>query len=143
MIFLFFTLDMHVVHIYLYVPPNLLAEHLVYQSLVRGPHILQTQRHSPIAIQSLVGDEGGLLLILLYHSYLVVFGESVHKGMKLVPNSRVHKLVNLRQGEAVLQAGAIQICEVNAHFPFLVYFFDHDYIGQPLRIVYFFFFYTR
>ena len=94
MIFLFFALNEHVVHIDLYVPPNLLAKHPIYQSLVCGPRILQTERHNPVAIVSLAGDEGGLLLILLCHLYLVVFRESVHRGKKLVPYRRVHKLVN-------------------------------------------------
>ena len=96
MILLFFTLEKHVVHIYFYVPPNLLAEHLVYQSLVHGSRILQTGRHDPVAVETLAGDEGDLLLILLCHLYLVVSGEGVHKGKKLVPGCRVHKLVNLK-----------------------------------------------
>ena len=137
MIFLFLTLDEHVVHIDRYVPPNLLAEHLVYQSLVCGPRILQTKRHNPVAIVSLAGDEGGLLLILLCHLYLVVFRENVHKGKKLVPYRRVHKLVNLGQREVVLRVSTIQICEVNAHSPFPVCLFDHDDVGQPLGIIYF------
>ena len=86
MILLFSTFDEHAIHIHLYIPPNLLAKHLVYQSLVRGPHVLQTKRHNPVAIESLTNDKGGLLLILLCHLYLVVSEESIHKGQKLVPN---------------------------------------------------------
>ena len=48
---------------------------------------------------------------------------------------RVHKLVNLGQREAVLQAGIIQICEINAHSPFSICLFDHDDVGQPLKII--------
>ena len=135
MILPFLTFDKHVIHIYIYVPPILLAEHLVYQSLVRSSRILQTERQDLVAIKPLAGDEGDLLLILLCHLYLVVSGEGVHKGKKLVPNHRVHKLVNPGQREAVLRAGAIQIHEVDAHSPFLVCLFDHDNVGQPLRIV--------
>ena len=76
-------------------------------------------------------------MILLYHLYLVVSGEGVHKGKKLVPSCRVHKLVNPRQREAVHRAGIIQIREVNAHSLFPVYLLYHDDVGQPLRIVYF------
>ena len=94
MILFFFTFNKYVIHIYFYVPSNLLAEHLVYQSLVHGSPILQIERHDLVAIEPLASDEGGLLLILLYHLYLVVSGEGVHKGKKLVPGSRVHKLVN-------------------------------------------------
>ena len=96
MILLFLAFDEHVVHIYFCVPPNPLAEHLVYQSLVRGSHILQTKRHDLVAIEPLASNEGGLLLILLYHLYLVVSREDVHKGKKLVPGRQVHKLVNPR-----------------------------------------------
>ena len=135
MILLFFTLDEHVIHIYFYVPPNLLAELLVYQSLVCGSCVLQIERYDPITIEPLAGDKGGLLLILLCHLYLVVSGEGIHKGKKLVPGRRVHKLVNPGQREVVLRAGTIQICEVDAHSPFPVCLFDHDNVGQPLRIV--------
>ena len=85
MVLLFFTLDEHVIHIYLYIPPNLLAEYLIYQSLVRGSRVLQTKSPDSVAIEPLVGDEGGLLLILFYHLYLVVSKEGVHKGKKFVP----------------------------------------------------------
>ena len=86
MVLFFFTLDEHIVHIYFHVPPNLFAEHLVYQSLVCGPCILQTERHDRVAIKPLAGDEGRLLLILFCRLYLVVSGESVYKGKKLVPS---------------------------------------------------------
>ena len=94
MVLFFFTLGEHIVHIYFYVPPNLFAEHLVYQSLVRGPYVLQTERHDPVAIEPLVGDENSLLLILFCHLYLVVSRKCVHKGKKLVPSHGVHKLIN-------------------------------------------------
>ena len=84
MVLLFFTLDKHIVHIYFYIPPNLLAEHLVYQSLVHGSRVLRTERHDSVAIKPMAGDEGGLLLIFFCHLYLVVSREGVHKGKKLV-----------------------------------------------------------
>ena len=118
MVLIFSTLDEHIVHIYFHIPPNLFAEHLVYQSLVRGPHILQTERHDHVVVEPLVGDEGNLLLILFCHLYLVIPREGVHKGKKLVPGRRVHKLVNLGQWEAIFRTGVIQICEINA-LPFL------------------------
>ena len=123
MFLLFFTLDEHVVHIYFHVPPNLLAEHLVYQSMVRGSRILQTKRHDPIAIKPLAGDEGGILLILFFHLNLVVSGEGDHKGKKLGPGRKVHKLVNPGKREVVFWGGAIQIREVDAHSLFLVCLF--------------------
>ena len=135
MVLLFFTLNEHIVHIYFYVPPNLLAEHLVYQSLECGSCVLQIERHDSVAIEPLAGDEGGILLIFFCHLYLVISREGVHKGKKLVPGRQVHKLVNLGQREAILRAGVIQIREVDAHSPFPVCLFYHDNVGQPFRIV--------
>ena len=45
------ALDEHVVHIYLYVPPNLFTEHLVYQPLVRGPCVLQAEGHDLVTVE--------------------------------------------------------------------------------------------
>ena len=135
MVLLFFTLNEHIVHIYFYVPPNLLAEHLVYQSLECGSRVLQIERHDSVAIEPLAGDEGAILLIFFRHLYLVISKEGVHKGKKLVPGRRVHKLVNPGQREAILRADVIQIREVDAHSPFPICLFDHDNVGQPLRIV--------
>ena len=52
-----------------------------------------------------------------------------------MPGYQVHKLVNPGQREAVLWVGAIQIREVDAHSPFSICLFDHENIGQLLRIV--------
>ena len=52
-----------------------------------------------------------------------------------MPGRRVHKLVNPKQREAVLRAGVIQICEVDAYSLFPICLFDYDDVGQPLRIV--------
>ena len=85
MVLFFFALDEHIVNVHFHVPPNLLAKHLVYQSLVRSPRVLQTKGHDPITVESLAGDEGRLFLILFSHLYLVVPKKCVHKGKKLVP----------------------------------------------------------
>ena len=130
MVLLFFTLDKHVVHIYFYFPPKLLAEHLV-----RSFCVLEAERHDSVAIEPLAGDEGVLLLILFCHLYLVVSGEGVNKSKKLVLGHRVHKLVNPRLREAILRACVIQVREVDAHSPLLVCLFDHDDVGQPLKII--------
>ena len=44
-------------------------------------------------------------------------------------------MVNSGQGEVVLQASAIQIYEVDARSPFPVCLFDHDDVGQLLRVI--------
>jgi len=95
-ILLFLALDEHVVHIYLYIPPNLLTEHLVYQPLVCGSCVLQAEWHDPVIIEPLASDKGSLLLIFFCHLNLVILEKVVYKGEKLVPCCRVHKLVNPR-----------------------------------------------
>ena len=132
MVLFLFTLDEHIVHIYFHIPPNLFAEHLFYQSLVRGPCVLQTERHDPIIVEALASDEGSLLLIIFCHLYLVVSRDGVHKGKKLVPGHGVHKLINPRQREVILCSGVIQIRKVDAHSPFPICRFNHDDVGQPL-----------
>ena len=132
MVLFFFILDEHIFHIYFHAPPNLFAEHLIYQSLVRGPCVLQTERHDPIIVEALASDEGSLLLIIFCHLYLVVSRDGVHKGKKLVPGHGVHKLINPRQKEAILCTGVIQIRKVDAHSPFPICHFNHDDVGQLL-----------
>ena len=132
MVLFFLTLDEHIFHIDFHVPPNLFAEHLVYQSLVRGPCILQTERHDPIAVEALASDEGSLLLIIFCHLYLVVSRKGVHKGKKLVPGHGVHKLINPRQRETILCTSIVQIRKVDAHSLFPICLFNRDDVGQPL-----------
>ena len=57
----------HVVHIDLHIPAYLLAEHLVYQSLVRCTCVLQPKQHDFVAIQALASDECSFFLIFLLH----------------------------------------------------------------------------
>jgi len=85
MAFFFFTLDEHIINVYFYVTPNLLIEHLIYQSLVCSSCVLQTKRHNPITVESLAGDEGCFFLIFLGHLYLVVPRKCVNEGKELVP----------------------------------------------------------
>ena len=102
MVLLFFAFDEYVVNVHFHVPPNLFVEHLVYQSLVHGPYVLQTKRHDPVVVEPLAEDEGRHFLIFLYHLYLVVLREGVHKGKELVLGCRIHKLVDSGLREAVL-----------------------------------------
>ena len=84
MVLFFLALNEHVIDIYFHVPPNLFAEHLVYQSLVCGPRILQSKGHDPVAVETLAGDQGCLFLIFLGHLYLVVPGKCVHESQEFV-----------------------------------------------------------
>ena len=58
------TLDNYVVHIYLYGFSKDRLKNFVYQLLVGSPNILQPEGHYLITVQSLVGYNGCLLLIL-------------------------------------------------------------------------------
>ena len=62
----------HVIYINLHIPPNLVCKHLVYQSLVRCPCVLESEWHHFVAEESLAGNKRSLLLISLLHSDLVV-----------------------------------------------------------------------
>jgi hypothetical protein len=59
------ALHQHIIHVDLHVSAYLLPEHLVDQSLVGSPSILQLERHHLVAVQPPVNDEGRLLLIHL------------------------------------------------------------------------------
>lgn len=47
----------HVIHINLHIPPNLMCEHFIHQSLVCGSHVLKSERHQFVAEESLAGDK--------------------------------------------------------------------------------------
>jgi hypothetical protein len=71
--------------IHLHVSPDQFLKHLVHQALVSGSGIPQLERHYLITIQSLVGNEGSLLLIYLVHLYLIVLEKCIHEAEELVP----------------------------------------------------------
>ena len=50
-----------------------------------------------------------------------------------MPSRRVYEEIDLWGWVAILWACLIQVCEV--HPPFAIGFFNHHYIGQPVRVV--------
>ena len=56
----------------LYVPAELVREHLVHQPLICGPRVLEFEWHHLVAEKSLASYKRGLLLILLLHFDLVI-----------------------------------------------------------------------
>ena len=50
----------------------------------------------------------------------------------------VYYEINPRQGEAILWAGPVDVCEIDAKPPLSVCFFDENNVGQPFRVLYFF-----
>ena len=65
--FSFPTFYKHIVYIDFHIPPYLLGEHLIHQSLIVGAYILQSERHDFVAIQALASDERSFLLIFFLH----------------------------------------------------------------------------
>ena len=61
----FLAFDEHIINLDLHVSPNLFTKYLIYQPLVCGPCIFQSERYNLVAIKSLAGDESCFLLILL------------------------------------------------------------------------------
>jgi hypothetical protein len=80
-----YAFHQHVIYIHLHVLPDQFSKHLVHQALVSGSGIPQLKRHYLITIQSLIGNEGNLLLIYLVHLYLTVPEKCSHEAEELVP----------------------------------------------------------
>ena len=57
MVILLYAFHQHVVHVDLHIPLNLMHEHFVYQSLIRGARVLESEWHHPLAKETLVGDK--------------------------------------------------------------------------------------
>ena len=92
-----FALNEHVIHIHLYISPNLLLEDLVDEPLVTHPHILQIKRYDPVIKKTFVSSKDNPLLILKDHADLIIVREDIYEGEELVIRSGIHQLIDLRQ----------------------------------------------
>lgn len=45
------SLYFHIIHIDLYVPPNLVGEHNIDESMVGGANILEAERHDVVVVK--------------------------------------------------------------------------------------------
>ena len=68
----------HVVYVHFHGLSNDVNEHFVYQPLVSNSCILEPKRHHPLTVQSLLCGEGGLLLVLWVHPYLIINVMRIH-----------------------------------------------------------------
>ena len=68
------------------------------------------------------------------HGDLIITGEGIHETQGLVARSRINKLINLGEGEAVLWAGAVEVSVVYTHSPLPIGFRDHDHVSDPLWV---------
>ena len=64
MVFSFETLYQHIVHICFYIPPQLMLEKLVHQSLVNGASVLQLERHDLVTVGHFASNERHIFLVM-------------------------------------------------------------------------------
>ena len=69
---------------------------------------------------------------------MVVAREGVHEAEEFVTGRSVYYEINPRQGEAILWAYLIKVCEIDAKPPLGICFFDENNVGQPFRVLYFY-----
>ena len=72
----YLTFHNHVVHVNLDIFPDEWVKHLV---LIRCPSVFKAEQHHLVALQSPVGDEGGLFLIILMEQYLVLARRGIYE----------------------------------------------------------------
>ena len=65
--FSFPTFYEYIVYVDFHIPPYLLVEHLIHQSLIVGTCILQPKRRDFVAIWALASDKHSFLLIFFLH----------------------------------------------------------------------------
>ena len=126
--------NQHIIYVYLHSYAYLLLEHPVHQSLVGGSCVLESKRHHPIAIGSLLYDERGIFLVVWVHTNLVVAGKGIHKTEKLMAGCGIHDEVDPWQRDAIFWACFIDVGEVDTESPLAICFFDEYHVSQPLRI---------
>ena len=79
-VFYYFGLDKHVVHIDLHCFPYQVFKHPIRKSLIDHSSILETEWHCLVAVKTSIGDEGGVLLIKFVHRDLIVSRVHVHEA---------------------------------------------------------------
>ena len=77
-------------------------------------------------------------MVARVHTDLVVAREGVHEAEEFVTGRNVYYEINPRQGEAILWAGLVEVCEIDAKSPLIVCFFDENNVGQPFQVLYFY-----
>lgn len=92
----FFGLNQHIVDVYLHVVANLVFEHSVYQSLICGSIIFQSERHDLVTIESHICSETFMLFVWGMHGYLVVSRVGVHEVKDIVTHCSIDQMVNPR-----------------------------------------------
>jgi hypothetical protein len=112
----------YVVDIYFDVAADLFGETLDHTSLVWCPSIFQAKGHGDITEKTERGDEGGSMLVTLFHDDLVVARVDIQKGRKLASSSGVYDLVDAREMGRVFWTCLIKARVVDTHPPFSNFF---------------------
>lgn len=69
------------------------------------------------------------------HPDLIAIGAGVHETELLMPYGSVHQLVNFWERKAIPRTCLIKISKVDAYPPLNVLLRDHQYVGEPFRVV--------
>ena len=87
-----YAFHQHAVYINLHIPPNLVDEHLVHQSLIRRPCVFEFEWHYFVVEKSPARNRGSFFLIRFVHLDLVVTRKSIHEAQKFVSCGRVYQV---------------------------------------------------
>lgn len=79
-----------------------------------------------------VDNEHSLFFIRGMHIDLVISRERIHEFEELITRRGIHKLIDLRQGEATFGACLIQVGKIYVHSPFSICLLYQHHIWQPL-----------
>ena len=87
--------DQHVVDVDIHVAIDLGIEHVIDESLISGASVFQPERHSGVAEDAKVDNEGCLLHIIGMHSGLVVSRVHIQEAQDLIAHDGVDKLIDV------------------------------------------------
>src|SRR3954468_19466409 len=103
-------------------------------AMICGSSILQTKRHSDVAISPERGYECSFYLIFYSQLDLVIAGCGIQKLQKLTADRRINYLIDTGQSKRIFWACLVQASVIDTHAPRLVLFHDEDWICQPLGV---------
>ena len=76
-------------------------------------------------------------MVVRVHTDLIVAREGVDEAEKFVTGRSVYYEINPRQGEAILWADLVEVCEIDVKPLLSICFFNENNVGQPFRVLYF------
>ena len=76
-------------------------------------------------------------MVVEIHADLVITRESIHEAEEFMASCGVYYEVNPGEREAIFRACSVNVSEIDAESPFVVFFFDEYDVGQPFRVLHF------